>query len=123
MLNEGRISQTAANLLMRSVDEAIDLASNGPLCDWQGLKDNVNFPNYYRFLQTSAFPQKLVTYFTVQRWEFACCICAAFLRAHRIARQQLHDFIGKFFPGDVFCLLHFLLTPLLFDQLNHFFCP
>ncbi|KAK3222268.1 hypothetical protein Dsin_009293 [Dipteronia sinensis] len=94
MLDEGRITQNIANLLMQSVDEAIDLAANEPLCDWKGLKDNVNFPNYYKFLQTNMFPQKLVTYFTVERLESACYICAAFLRAHRIAQQQLHDFIG-----------------------------
>ncbi|OIV91667.1 hypothetical protein TanjilG_26520 [Lupinus angustifolius] len=94
MLNEGRISQTTANLLMPSVEEAIDLASHQPLCDWKGLKDNVHFPNYYNFLQSGMFPPKLVTYFIVGRLESACYICAAFLRAHRIARGLLHDFIG-----------------------------
>ncbi|KAJ0095731.1 hypothetical protein Patl1_15672 [Pistacia atlantica] len=94
MLDEGRIMQSAANLLMQSVEEAIDLASNEPLCDWNGLKANVHFPNYYKVLQSGVFPQKVVTYFTVGRLEFGCYICAAFLRAHRIARQQLHDFIG-----------------------------
>ncbi|XVE91878.1 hypothetical protein REPUB_Repub01dG0049200 [Reevesia pubescens] len=92
MLDEGRITQSTANLLMQSVDEAIDAASHEPLCDWKGLKSNVHFPNYYKFLET--FPQKLVTYFTVERLEYACCVCAAFLRAHRIARRQLHEFIG-----------------------------
>nr|AQN76675.1 Na+/H+ antiporter [Populus euphratica]AQN76688.1 Na+/H+ antiporter [Populus euphratica] len=94
MLDEGRITQTTANILMQSVDEAIDLASHEPLCDWKGLRSNVHFPNYYKFLQASIFPQKMVTYFTVERLESACYICAAFLRAHRIARRQLHDFIG-----------------------------
>ncbi|XP_027191971.1 sodium/hydrogen exchanger 8 isoform X2 [Cicer arietinum] len=94
MLDEGRITQTTANILMLSVEESIDLASSEPLCDWKGLKANVHFPNYYKFLQSSMLPQKLVTYFTVERLESACYICAAFLRAHRIARQQLHDFIG-----------------------------
>ncbi|KAK4754515.1 hypothetical protein SAY87_002619 [Trapa incisa] len=94
MLDEGRITQTTANILMQSVDEALDLVSDEPLCDWKGLKENVNFPNYYRFLQNSICPPKLVTYFTVERLESACYICAAFLRAHRIARRQLHDFIG-----------------------------
>nr|ALH21662.1 putative plasma membrane Na(+) /H(+) antiporter [Artemisia japonica] len=95
MLEEGRITQYTANILMQSVDEALDLVSSEPLCDWNGLKPNVHFPNYYKFLQTSTFPRKLVTYFTVERLEFACYISAAFLRAHRIARQQLHDFIGN----------------------------
>ncbi|BAT74234.1 hypothetical protein LR48_Vigan252s004700 [Vigna angularis] len=94
MLEEGRISQITANVLMLSVEEAIDLASSESLCDWKGLKSNVHFPSYYKFLQSNMFPPKLVTYFTVQRLESACYICAAFLRAHRIARQQLHDFIG-----------------------------
>ncbi|XP_031384189.1 sodium/hydrogen exchanger 7 isoform X2 [Punica granatum] len=94
MLDEGRVAQSTANILMQSVDEAIDLVSHEPLCDWKGLKDNVNFPSYYKFLQSGIFPRKLVTYFTVERLETACTICAAFLRAHRIARSQLNDFIG-----------------------------
>ncbi|XP_062172474.1 sodium/hydrogen exchanger 8 [Alnus glutinosa] len=94
MLDEGRITQTTANLLMQSVDEALDLVSHESLCDWKGLKANVHFPSYYRLLQTSICPQKLVTYFIVERLESACYICAAFLRAHRIAQRQLHDFIG-----------------------------
>jgi len=84
-----------ANILMQSVDEAIHLASHECLCDWKGLRSNVHFPSYYKFLQASIFPQRMVTYFTVERLESACYICAAFLRAHRIARQQLHDFIGN----------------------------
>lgn len=95
MLEEGRITQTTAILLMQSVDEALDFVSHEPLCDWNGLKSNVHFPNYYKLLHTSVIPKKLVTYFTVERLESSCYICAAFLRAHRIARQQLHDFIGK----------------------------
>ncbi|CAN6339204.1 unnamed protein product [Urochloa humidicola] len=94
MLEEGRITQATANILMRSVDEAMDLVSRQPLCDWKGLKSNVQFPSYYRFLQMSRLPRKLVTYFTVERLESGCYICAAFLRAHRIARRQLHDFLG-----------------------------
>ncbi|KAI8538634.1 hypothetical protein RHMOL_Rhmol09G0119600 [Rhododendron molle] len=94
MLDEGRIMQTTANILMQSVDEAIDLVSLEPLCDWRGLKAHVHYPHHYKFLQTSICPQKMVTHFTVERLESACYICAAFLRAHRIARRQLHDFIG-----------------------------
>ncbi|XP_021598719.1 sodium/hydrogen exchanger 8 isoform X3 [Manihot esculenta] len=88
MLDEGRITQITANILMQSIDEAIDLAI-GPLCDWKGLKANVHFPSYYR-----SCPRKLITYFIIGRLESACYICAAFLRAHRIARWQLHDFLG-----------------------------
>lgn len=95
MLDEGRITQTTANLLMLSVDEAIDRVSYEALCDWKGLKSYVNMPNYSMFLQSSIIPQKLVTLFAVERLESACYISAAFLRAHRIARQQLHDFIGN----------------------------
>ncbi|MQL85489.1 hypothetical protein Taro_018016, partial [Colocasia esculenta] len=95
MLEEGRINQGTASLLMQSVDEAMDLISDQPLCDWKDLKSYVHFPTYYRFLQFTHVPQRLVTYFTVQRLESACYICAAFLRAHRIARRQLHGFIGE----------------------------
>ncbi|XP_068662664.1 sodium/hydrogen exchanger 8 isoform X2 [Aristolochia californica] len=95
MLEEGRINQTTAILLMQSVDEAMDLVPDEPLSDWKGLKSHVHFPSYYRFLQMSFCPPKLVTYFTVERLESACYICAAFLRAHRMARRQLHEFIGN----------------------------
>ncbi|KAJ4849261.1 Sodium/hydrogen exchanger 7 [Turnera subulata] len=96
MLDDGRITQTTANILMQSVDEAIDLASHGPLCDWKDLQAHVDFPNYYKFLKVNIFPQKLVTHYTIWRLESACCLCAAFLRAHKIARQQLHEFLGNF---------------------------
>uniref|UniRef100_A0A7N0V2E9 Cyclic nucleotide-binding domain-containing protein n=1 Tax=Kalanchoe fedtschenkoi TaxID=63787 RepID=A0A7N0V2E9_KALFE len=95
MLDDGRITQITANLLMQSVDEAVERVSHESLCDWKGLKANVHFPFYYKFLETRIWPQKLVTYFTVERLESACSICAAFLRAHRIARRLLHDFIGE----------------------------
>ncbi|KAL3830717.1 hypothetical protein ACJIZ3_019519 [Penstemon smallii] len=96
MLDEGRITQTTANLLMQSVDEAIDLVPHEVLCDWNGLKSyvNINIPYYSKFLHSSIVPRKLVTYFTVERLKSGCYISAAFLRAHRIARQQLHEFIG-----------------------------
>ncbi|KAF5186921.1 Sodium/hydrogen exchanger [Thalictrum thalictroides] len=94
MLEEGRISQTSANIMMQSVDAAMDLVSDKVLCDWNGLRAHVHFPSYYRFLKMNFCPQKLVTYFTVERLESACYMCAAFLRAHRIARRQLHDFLG-----------------------------
>ncbi|KAG8092775.1 hypothetical protein GUJ93_ZPchr0012g21853 [Zizania palustris] len=55
MLEEGRITQATTNILMRSVDEAMDLVPGQPLCDWKGLRSNVHFPNYYRFLQMSSY--------------------------------------------------------------------
>lgn len=94
MLDEGRINQSTATLLMQSVDEAIDLVEDEPLCDWKGLKAHVHFPSYYKFLEMRFCPPKLVTYFKVERLESSCYICAAFLRAHRIATRQLHEFIG-----------------------------
>lgn len=109
MLDEGRISQTTANILMLSVEEAIDLASH-PLCDWKDLKNNVQFPNYYKFLQSGMFPPKLVTYFTVERLESACYICASFLRAHRIARRELHDFIGNNLSLPIFPPFLFIIS-------------
>ncbi|MCL7031164.1 hypothetical protein MKW94_005020 [Papaver nudicaule] len=94
MLDEGRIAQHTATILIGSVDAAMDFVSQDSLCDWEGLRSHVHFPSYYRLLQMSICPRNLASYFTVDRLEFACYICAAFLRAHRIARRQLHDFIG-----------------------------
>ncbi|CAA7032537.1 unnamed protein product [Microthlaspi erraticum] len=95
MLDDGRITQSTASVLMQSVDEALDLVSTESLCDWRGLKPCVRFPNYYKFLQSRIIPRKLVTYLIVARLESACYISSAFLRGHRIARQQLHDFLGN----------------------------
>ncbi|SPT15706.1 unnamed protein product [Triticum aestivum] len=95
MLEEGRITQSTTNILMRFVDEAKDLVSSQPLCDWKVLRSNVQFSNYYRFLQMSRLPQRLITYFTVERLELGCYTCATFLHAHRTARRQLHDFLGE----------------------------
>lgn len=126
MLDEGRITQTIANLLMQSVDEAFDQVSHGPLCDWKGLKIHPNFPSYYKFLQSNIFPPKLVTYFTVERLESSCCICAAFLRAHRIARRQLYDFIGAFnnhmscFPKLLTRMIFFIIFPLFIYTVSDF---
>ncbi|PIA30112.1 hypothetical protein AQUCO_05700080v1 [Aquilegia coerulea] len=94
MLEEGRISSTTANIMMQSVDEAMDSVSYKALCDWNGLEAHVHFPSYYRLPQMKLCPEKLVTYFAVERLELGCHICSAFLRAHRIARRQLHDFLG-----------------------------
>lgn len=120
MLDEGRITQMTANILMQSVDEAIDMAATGPLCDWKGLKANVHFPNYYRLLQASICPRKLVTYFIVGRLESACYICAAFLRAHRIARRQLHEFVGKYFGLGFFPLSNEQKSLVLVSPLDGF---
>ncbi|KAG2268295.1 hypothetical protein Bca52824_062850 [Brassica carinata] len=95
MLDDGRITQNTANVLMQSVDEALDLVSTESLCDWRGLKPCVHFPKYYGFLQSRIIPRKLVSYLIVERLESACYISSAFLRAHRIARQQLHGFLGN----------------------------
>ncbi|VAH58946.1 hypothetical protein VPH35_043651 [Triticum aestivum] len=77
MLDEGRINAATANILMRSVDEAMYLVSSRPLCDWNSLQSNVHFPSYYRFLSASMLPQSFITYFTVQRLESGCYICPA----------------------------------------------
>lgn len=116
MLEEGRISRTTANILMRSVDEAMDRVSTEPLCDWKGLQSSVQFPTHYRFLQMTRLPRKLVTFFTVERLESGCCICAAFLRAHRIARRQLHDFIGKMFSN--YFVVMFASTPPIANRMK-----
>ncbi|KAG0575636.1 hypothetical protein KC19_5G019200 [Ceratodon purpureus] len=99
MLEEGRITQTAALLLMQSVDEALDQVENhSVLPDWEGLRSHVRFPRYLKYLSwrsTSLLSRRASTFFLVQRLELACYIAAAFLRAHRMTRNHLRDFIGE----------------------------
>ncbi|CAM6099086.1 unnamed protein product [Calypogeia fissa] len=96
MLEEGRITRTAAILLMGSVDEALDsVARDLPLQDWRGLKPHVRFPRYLKWRSSSLLPQNLLTYLILGRLELGCYIAAAFLRAHRQAQCQLRDFIGE----------------------------
>lgn len=99
MLEEGRITQTAALLLMQSVDEALDQVENhSALPDWDGLRPHVRFPRYLKYLSwrsTSLLPRRASTFFLIQRLELACYIAAAFLRAHRMTRSHLRDFIGE----------------------------
>lgn len=102
MLDDGRITKGTANVLMQSVDEALDLVSTESLCDWRGLKPCVHFPKYYKFLQSRIIPRKLVSYLIVERLESACYVSSAFLRAHRIARHQLHGFLGIAYQTKTF---------------------
>ncbi|KAJ7546491.1 hypothetical protein O6H91_08G041700 [Diphasiastrum complanatum] len=99
MLEEGRITQRAAILLMQSVDEALDkVVSEQKLLDWKGLISHVYFPSYLKQLHSRYccfLPQKLLSLLIVQRLELGCYISAAFLRAHMHARRHLRDFIGE----------------------------
>ncbi|MCL7028425.1 hypothetical protein MKW94_017369 [Papaver nudicaule] len=88
MLNEGRIAQNTATILLQSVDEAIDLVTHDSLCDWKGIKSHVHFPSHYRLLQMSICPRKLATYLTVDRLEFSCYMCAAFLLSQVINESE-----------------------------------
>ncbi|GJW18917.1 hypothetical protein Tco_0026353 [Tanacetum coccineum] len=67
MLEEGRITQYAANILKKSINAALNLVPAEPLCDWNGFKSDVQILNHLKFLQTCTFPQKLVTYNIVER--------------------------------------------------------
>eukprot|EP00268_Persea_americana_P013267 TRINITY_DN15789_c0_g1_i4.p1 TRINITY_DN15789_c0_g1~~TRINITY_DN15789_c0_g1_i4.p1 ORF type:complete len:542 (+),score=89.32 TRINITY_DN15789_c0_g1_i4:146-1771(+) len=113
MIDNGRITQATSTLLIQSIDEAVDLIIDEPLCDWNILKAHVHFPRYYRFLQMTFFPSKLVTHFMVERLVSACYICTAFLRAHRIARTQLHEFFGIYSTES---LMESLSTSLLLKK-------
>lgn len=99
MLEEGRVTQTAAMILMQSVDEALDFVmKHETVFDWKGLDPHVRFPWYLRYfrLRNSRFvPKKLLNFLVVEGLELGCYITAAFLRAHRTARRQLREFIGE----------------------------
>ncbi|XP_024361415.1 sodium/hydrogen exchanger 8 isoform X2 [Physcomitrium patens] len=99
MLDEGRITQTAALILMQSIDEALDkVKHHTALQDWEGLRPHIHFPGYLKYFSwrsTSVLPRRASTYFLIQQLELACYIAAAFLRAHRMTRNHLRDFIGE----------------------------
>jgi hypothetical protein len=68
------------------------------LSDWRGLCVHVHFPHYLKYLHwrsASSLSQKVSTFLLVTRLELACYISAAFLRAHRVTRDQLRAFIGE----------------------------
>jgi hypothetical protein len=59
---------------------------------------HVHFPHYLKYLHwrsASSLSQKVSTFLLVTRLELACYISAAFLRAHRVTRDQLRAFIGE----------------------------
>lgn len=99
MVEEQRVTQTAALILMQSVDEALDAAmKNEVLADWKGLDPHVKFPTYLKHLRlrsSRVVPKRVLNFLVIERLEFSCHISAAFLRAHRSARRQLREFIGK----------------------------
>lgn len=93
MLKERRVTQTAAIILMDSVKEA--LGKHEILADWSGLNAYVQFPSYLKWLRTSRIlPKKISNILLIELLEFGCCVSAAFLRAHRIARRQLRASMG-----------------------------
>lgn len=100
MLEEGRVNQIAAIILIQSVDEALDLAHDGTLQDWKGLHPHVHFPWFLKDLKWRSYswvPQRLVTYFLIEQLELGCSLSAAFLRAHREVQHHLRNFTGTTF--------------------------
>lgn len=68
------------------------------LQDWESLRPHVRFPRYLKYFSwrtTSLLPRRVSTFFLVQRLELSCYIAAAFLRAHRMTRNHIRDFIGR----------------------------
>uniref|UniRef100_A0A7N0T9D4 Cyclic nucleotide-binding domain-containing protein n=1 Tax=Kalanchoe fedtschenkoi TaxID=63787 RepID=A0A7N0T9D4_KALFE len=94
MLNEGKINWTTANALIRSIDEATDLASLGVLCDWEILKSQIQFPRYIGYLQSTPCMQKLAINLAAKRLQSACHTSVAFVEGHKIARSLLVEFLG-----------------------------
>ncbi|KAJ8562759.1 hypothetical protein K7X08_031211 [Anisodus acutangulus] len=91
--NEGRIIESTISVLMESVDEAIDLATQG-LHDWNYISTRLKFPGYYKLFSTSVCPPRLTRWFVLKKLQDSCHICSAFIHAHRIARQLLLDYTG-----------------------------
>ncbi|XP_059308994.1 sodium/hydrogen exchanger 7-like isoform X3 [Lycium ferocissimum] len=91
--NEGRITKSTISVLMESVDEAIDLATQG-LHDWNYISTRLKFPGYYKFFSISVCPSRLTRWFVLKKLQDSCHICSAFIHAQRIARQLLLDYTG-----------------------------
>jgi len=92
--NEGRITESSISVLMESIDEAIDLTTQG-LHDWNYISTRLKFPGYYKFFSTSVCPPRLTRWCVLKKLQDSCHICSAFIHAHRIARQLLLDYTGK----------------------------
>ncbi|CAI5517513.1 unnamed protein product [Closterium sp. Naga37s-1] len=97
MLEEGRVNQTAAMLLMQAVAEAVDLTSEQHrLCLWAAMRPHVRMPRFFRALHRSLrpiLPQRALNWVTVDRLELAASMSAAYIRALRQTRQQLREFL------------------------------
>ncbi|CAI5938932.1 unnamed protein product [Closterium sp. NIES-64] len=97
MLEEGRVNQTAAMLLMQAVAEAVDLTTQQRrLLLWKALEPHVCMPRYLRLFHRRLrrlLPQRALNWVTVDRLELAASMSAAYIRALRNARQQLRDFL------------------------------
>ena len=85
------------------------VARHDVLPDWEGLRPYVRFPCYLKYLpwrSSSFLHQKVATFLLVEQLELACYISAAFLRAHRMTRHHIREFIGSLpptFPILLFC--------------------
>ncbi|CAI5527564.1 unnamed protein product [Closterium sp. Naga37s-1] len=97
MLEEGRVNQTAAMLLMQAVAEAVDLTTERHrLCLWAAMRPHVRMPRFFRALHRSLrpiLPQRALNWVTVDRLELAASMSAAYIRALRQTRQQLREFL------------------------------
>ncbi|CAI7743662.1 unnamed protein product [Closterium sp. NIES-54] len=97
MLEEGRVNQTAAMLLMQAVAEAVDLTTEQHrLCLWAAMRPHVRMPRFFRALHRSLrpiLPQRALNWVTVDRLELAASMSAAYIRALRQTRQQLREFL------------------------------
>ncbi|CAI5516184.1 unnamed protein product [Closterium sp. Naga37s-1] len=97
MLEEGRVNQTAAMLLMQAVAEAVDLTTQERrLLLWKALEPHVRMPRYLRLIHRrlrKLLPQRALNWVNVDRLELAASMSAAYIRALRHARQQLRDFL------------------------------
>ncbi|GJP65109.1 hypothetical protein CLOP_g22013, partial [Closterium sp. NIES-67] len=97
MLEEGRVNQTAAMLLMQAVAEAIDHTVQGRrLLLWPAMRPHVRMPRYFRALHRALrplLPQRALNWVTVDRLELAASMSAAYIRALRQTRQQLREFL------------------------------
>lgn len=97
MLDEGRIDEATVNVLMDSTDTAIDLASEGAVCDWNCLLFHIKLPKYLNYILAIHWSRQFVLNFALNCLQSACYACLAFIDAHKVARQELVAFFGRDF--------------------------
>jgi hypothetical protein len=93
LLDQDRLSQYEAILLIQSVDRGLD--DETELGDWDELKPYVKLPTWLKWIQrglSGRMSNSLVNSLVVGSLERGCSMAAGYLRAHQQARSVTTGF-------------------------------